>query len=218
MVAGKLVFIAFGDSLTVGYHPPALSGESPRTTPYTRFLAEKAEGFLNQEGASALHAVFTNKGITGELTSEMLGRFDTDVVSQNPDAVIVLGGSNDLGWGYEPSTVAENLQEMYGNALANDIEPVSCTVPSVRGFDEGIEPRLELNRLIKSCAAEMEIACADLFSATCDQPTNRLKQEYSEDGLHMTSEGYRALGDTIFSEAVRGIILRRLRNNAHSLV
>jgi lysophospholipase L1-like esterase len=215
-VASRLVFVALGDSLTVGYHPPPLNGESPRATPYTRFLAEEVEGFLSREGASGLQVGFMNRGVTGELTSDMLGRFETDVVSQRPDAVIVLGGSNDLGWGYEPSTVAENLQEIYEKARAKGMEPISCTVPSVFGFDEGIEPRLELNRLIKGCSAERGMACVDLFRATCDPPTNRLKQEYSDDGLHMTSAGYRTLGETIFLEAVRGIILRRLGGSAHS--
>lgn len=213
-MASRLVFVALGDSLTVGYHPPALEGDSPRATPYTRYLAEKAETFLSQEGVNGLQVVFMNRGITGELTADMLGRFQADVVSQNPDVVVVLGGSNDLGWGYEPSMVAENLSEMYGEALANGIEPVSCTVPSVLGFDEGIPPRLELNQLIKNFAIERGIPCVDLFSATCEPLTSRLKQAYSDDGLHLTAEGYRALGETIFSGAVQEIIVRHLGQNA----
>lgn len=204
----KLIFVAFGDSLTVGYHSPTREDEWPQPTPYTRFLKEWTERMLKQK-AAALRVEFLNRGISGELTSDLVGRFDSDVVRIQPAVVIILGGSNDLGWGADPLSVAANLEWMYDEALANGIRPVACMIPSVLGFDEGIAPRLELNRLIGKCAEERKIICIDLFSATGDSK-GRLKEEYSNDGLHLSPSGYEAMAEALFSGAVSRIVAERL--------
>jgi acyl-CoA thioesterase-1 len=201
----ELVFVAFGDSLTVGYQPPTLGDEMPQPTPYTEFLEERIGKMPGLEMARAPLVEFLNRGVVGELTEDMLGRFDRDVVKAGPDFVIILGGSNDLGWGVEPQSVAENLAMMYREAARHGIQPIACTVPSVLGFDEGIPPRLVLNRLIKEYSAEHGQVCVDLFTATCDS-TGRLREECSSDGLHMNTRGYEEMAGAIFSEAVRDIV------------
>ncbi len=210
----KLSFVAFGDSLTVGYQSPTEEDEWPQPAPYTGFLKEKTEKFLDQRGAVSLVVEFLNRGIVGELTGDMINRFDRNVVEPHPDAVIILAGSNDLGWGFEPRSVAGNLARMYGDALSHGIQPVACTVPSVLGFDEGIGPRLELNQLIEQYRSIRNVVCVDLFSATGDSSTRRLKEEYSNDGLHLNAQGYKAMAEAIFSEAVRGIVSTFLEDTA----
>jgi len=199
----KLI-VAFGDSLTVGYQSPTEDEEFPKTAPYTAFLSNRVDGMLS-ERAPGFRVEFLNRGIVGELTDDMVDRFGRDVVGLRPDAVIILGGSNDLGWGTGPSPVAENLAGMYDEALNNDIQPVACTVPSVRGYDEGIPPRLQLNGLIRDCSESRGIVCVDLFTATADS-AGRLQEEYSNDGLHLSHLGYEAMAEAIFSDAVRGMI------------
>lgn len=208
--AKTFVFMAFGDSLTVGYQSPTEEDKLPESTPYTGFLKEKTEKLLGQRGAVGPRVEFLNRGIVGELTDDMVDRFDRDVMESQPDSVIILGGSNDLGWGIEPQYVADNLARMYGEALTHGIQPVTCTVPSVLGFDEGIQPRLQLNQLIKGYSAERSIVCVDLFSATADSLTGRLKEDYSNDGLHLSALGYETVAETIFSGAVKGIVSKRL--------
>ena len=199
----RLVFIAFGDSLTVGHHSPTI--DDPLPTPYTWILQRRTE---NTPG---LQVEFVSKGVSGQVTEEMLTRFEVDVIDAQPDAVIILGGSNDLGWGIERKEILGNLVEMYDHAQEHGIRPVACTVPSVLGWDEGIKPRLELNRLIEEYCERNGIICVDLFSATCDSDM-RLKEEYSDDGLHLTSLGYQAMADAIFSGAVKEIVEKRLRD------
>ena len=165
---------------------------------------------LDQRGAVGLRVEFLNRGVVGELTEDMVKRLDRDVLRSQSDAVIILGGSNDLGWGHEPQSVAGNLRRMYDEALLYRIQPVSCTVPSVLGFDEGIQPRLQLNQLIKKYSEERGIVCVDLFSATGDSSTGRLKEEYSNDGLHLSPLGYEAVAEAIFSGAVSGMVSKRL--------
>jgi alpha-L-fucosidase len=198
----RLVFIAFGDSLTVGTHSSTVDDPSP--TLYTRALQSR------MENESGFRVEFVNRGVSGEVTEEMLARFEVDVIDAHPDVVIVLGGSNDLGWGIEPSEILGNLIGMYDRAQERGIRPVACTVPSVLGWDEGIKPRLELNRLIREHCERSSIVCVDVFSATCDADM-RLKQEYSDDGLHLTPLGYRAMADAVFSDAVKAIVEASLR-------
>lgn len=202
----ELVFVAFGDSLTVGYQSPTLGDELPRPAPYTEFLKERVEKMPDLDTADAPRVEFLNRGVVGELTEDMLDRFDRDVVKVEPDFVIILGGSNDLGLGVEPQHVAGNLMQMYREAVRHGIRPIACTVPSIRGFDEGIPPRLVLNRLIKKYSAEHGQVCVDLFTATSDSTTGRLREECSNDGLHMNKRGYETMAEVIFSEAVREIV------------
>jgi lysophospholipase L1-like esterase len=201
--ARKLI-VAFGDSLTVGYQSPTEDGELPRPAPYTAFLSKRVDGMLGKR-APGFKVEFLNRGIVGELTDDMVVRFSRDVLRPRPDAVIILGGSNDLGWGMDPSSVAENLAGMYGEALKKGIQPVACTVPSVRGYEEGIRPRLLLNGLIRTHSEALGIICVDLFSVTSDS-AGSLREALSNDGLHLTPQGYEAMAEAIFSEAVRGMI------------
>lgn len=205
------MIVAFGDSLTVGYLSPTVGDDWPQPVPYTRFLRRKADALLRSAGNAALNVdlEFLNRGVVGELTEDMLNRFNRDVIEIRPDTVIVLGGSNDLGWGLGPQSVASNLTAMYDDALRNEIQPVSCTVPSVLGWDDGIEPRLRLNELIKERSADRGIACVDVFLATSD-PSGRLKTNYSNDGLHLSEVGYEVMADAIFSEAISAVVSKRL--------
>lgn len=202
----RFVFVAFGDSLTVGYQSSSLGDELPLITPYTEFLKKRIETMPDLDTAGGPRVEIFNRGVVGELTEDMLDRFDRDVVKVEPDFVIVLGGSNDLGWGVEPQPVAGNLAEMYREAVRHEIRPIACTVPSILGFDEGIPPRRVLNRLIKEYSAQHCQVCVDLFTATCDSTTGRLREGYSNDGLHLNTRGYEAMAEAIFSEAVRDII------------
>jgi lysophospholipase L1-like esterase len=204
-----LVIVAFGDSLTVGYRSPTGEDSEPMPTPYTAFLKRKTEKMLEREGSSRFRVTFVNRGVVGELTEDMLSRFDREVMESRPDAVIILGGSNDLGWGLEPPVIAGNLMQLVDQALTAGIQPVTCTVPSVLGFDEGIRPRLELNRLIQKQSSDRGVVCVDLFTPTSDS-AGRLRAEYSNDGLHLSAAGYETMAEAIFSGAVNGIVSRRL--------
>jgi len=186
-----------------------MEAEEPLPIPYTAFL-KRMTGKMQEVRSGNLEIEFLNRGIVGELTEDMADRFDRDVLGTRPDAVIILGGSNDLGWGLEPKTIAGNLLQMTDGALSQGIQPVACTVPSVRGFDEGIRPRLQLNGLIKKQSQDRGVVCVDLFSATSDS-VGRLMEDYSNDGLHLSASGYEAMADALFSGAVSGIVLQRLK-------
>jgi lysophospholipase L1-like esterase len=198
-----ITFVAFGDSLTVGFIPSRIA-----TQPYSRFLKEIVDDSLKQlEKDSDVEVRFINRGVNGDLTSGMLVRFRKDVIQLNPQYVIILGGANDIGWDLPVEEIFLNLQRMYDMALENNVEPIACTVPSIIGWDEGLPQRVRLNQSIKQYCSERGILFADLYSKTCDPKTKRLRSEHSSDGLHLNTLGYRKIAESIFEEVVKGLLI-----------
>ncbi|HTN42851.1 MAG TPA: GDSL-type esterase/lipase family protein [Nitrospiria bacterium] len=190
-----LRIIAFGDSLTVGYQSPTAENPDGAATPYGRFLQERL-------GESAEVLI---RGLNGELTGEMALRLGTDVLPLRPDYVIVLGGTNDLGWGARPPDVMRNLVTIYERVRGAGGRPVAVTIPSILGFDDGIPPRQTLNRLILEYSRTKPQPAVDLFTATAEPETLRLAGAYSNDGLHLSTEGYRVLAGLLYEEVFSGI-------------
>ena len=196
------LIVCFGDSLTAGHQSPTPDQPQLRETPYGTFLQERL-------GASV---TITVSGICGELTGEMVERFARDVIARKPASVVILGGTNDLGWETAPVDILRNLVVMYDMALAESIRPVAVTVPSIRvqgdvGTGEGrlwleghIQRRRELNDMIRDVCLANQFPCVDLFSATQEQGSGLLARPYSNDGLHLTTEGYRCLAELLYEE------------------
>jgi lysophospholipase L1-like esterase len=197
-----ITFIAIGNSLTVGFIPLRLANQ-----PYSRFLKEITDDFLKQlEMISPFKIRILNKGVNGDLTSNMLLRFKRDVINLKPNYVIILGGTNDIGWNFPVDEIFDNLKKMFEITMDNNIKPIGCTIPSILGWDEGIPPRLKLNKMLKRFCRDKGIPCTDLFAKTCDPKTGRLRSDYSIDGLHLNASGYRKIAETIFEEAIKGLL------------
>src|SRR6185312_6512508 len=114
--------ICFGDSLTAGFQSPTRDNPTGRETPYGRFL----QSYLGDV------VEIRTSGICGELTGEMIVRFQRDVLDRQPGYVPILGGTNDLGWNASPSDIMCNLAMMYEQTLAMGGMPLPVTVPSIR--------------------------------------------------------------------------------------
>ena len=195
----------FGDSLTAGYQVRAETGMPLPDAPYGGFLQE----WLGARGKVSV------QGICGEVTSDMVTRFSRDVVDAAPSRTVILGGTNDLGWGVAPPAIVANLERLYSMALEAGIQPVGVTVPSLRveGHETGplpawldahVRARLALNRLITERCAHRRMPCVDLFQATVDGPALLLAARFSSDGLHLNTAGYRTFArlvwDAVFAD------------------
>ena len=194
--------VCFGDSLTAGFQSPAVDNPLGTETPYGRFLQELT-------GPSVRVSV---SGICGELTGEMAMRFRSAVLVHQPTYVVILGGTNDLGWNAIPADIMRNLLKMYELAAAAGIKPVPVTVPSIRAgddlcseegrrwFAEHLDRRHQLNELILRYAESKRLAAFDLFAATVEPETQQLAARYSNDGLHLTTAGYRLVAERLYRE------------------
>lgn len=194
--------ICFGDSLTAGFQSPTAECPAGHETPYGLFLQERLGPGVDVRIS----------GICGELTSEMTMRFRHDVLQHRPSHVVVLGGTNDLGWNARPEDIIKNLIKMYELARAAEIVPVPVTLPSIRVDLVGAGPDAEawlaqhldrrrvLNALIGDYAASNHLVCVDLFTATAEPESGQLAAPYSNDGLHLTTAGYRLLASLLYEQ------------------
>lgn len=200
--------ICFGDSLTAGFQSPTRDNPQGRATPYGEWVQERL-------GAAGEVRV---SGICGELTAEMLMRFQRDVLEHQPHYVVILGGTNDLGWNGPPAEIMRNLVKMYEQTLAAGGVPVPVTVPSLRVEDAGasregqewvaghLARRFELNALIGAYAGAKTLQVIDLFAATAESGTNLLAREYSNDGLHLSTAGYRLFADLVYRQFLQPML------------
>jgi len=188
MIASSHI-VCFGDSLTAGFQSPTADNPHGIETPYGRFLQELT-------GPAVRVSV---SGICGELTGEMTKRFRLAVLAHQPTHVVILGGTNDLGWNALPEDIMRNLLKMYELAAAAGIEPVPVTVPSIRVGDD-LDRRHQLNTLILRYAESKRLVAFDLFAATAEPETQQLAARYSNDGLHLTTAGYRLFAERLYQE------------------
>lgn len=191
-----LRIIALGDSLTTGCQSPTAENPDGDSTPYGEFLQKRL-------GAWAEVLV---RGVNGELTGPMAMRLGRDVIPLRPDYVVILGGANDVGWGVPPQEIMRNLVAMYERARGAGIKPVAVTIPSIRGADSLIRPRQLLSRLILDYCKANPQPFVDLFAATAEPETPRLAERYSNDGLHLTTEGYYLLAELLYEQVFKSAI------------
>jgi lysophospholipase L1-like esterase len=143
---------------------------------------------------------YINRGISGQVTGQMLLRFYPDVIALQPKAVVIFGGTNDIGGNIGPvplETIENNLAAMADMARANGIKVVLasvmpvCDLPGKTPMTPGRPPEsiLALNRWIREYAASHNFVYLDYFTATVDDK-GFFRAELTEDGLHPTAKGY----------------------------
>src|SRR5918994_1684043 len=142
---------------------------------------------------------YINRGISGETTSQMLVRFQSDVIKLRPKVVVILGGINDLARNTGPKTlktIEGNLASMVTLARDNGIYVVLASLLPVRDYDTANDSRPDqirrINRWIKQYATEHGVTYLDYYSAMADGK-GLLKDELSNDGLHPNSRGYQVM-------------------------
>lgn len=197
--------VCFGDSLTAGYQADHSGRIRQPDCPYGIFLQE----WLGPERPVVI------SGICGEVTQAMLQRFPSDVLARQPNFTVILGGTNDLGWGMAPPEIHRNVRSMYEMALHRHIHPVGVTVPSIHVEEtasavtpdslpawlrDHLDRRIVLNQLIRDTCVALGIPCVDLFTATADGSLHLLAAQFSSDGLHLNTEGYREFANLVWKE------------------
>jgi lysophospholipase L1-like esterase len=139
---------------------------------------------------------YVNLGVGGNTTAQMLARFDTDVTSHHPDAVLIWGGTNSVGT--NPDEVVEGeLQAIYEKTMSAGITPIACTISPrrdpARGWPDYNPHIVAINSWIKEYAAAHGIAVADFYTVTVDAGDGQLRAEFSYDGVHITTAAYQAI-------------------------
>ena len=155
------------------------------------------ENWLKESPAFFARGERVDRGISGQTSAQMLGRFQADVVALKPAVVHILAGTNDIAGNGGPTDVAaitDNIRSMVQLARANGIAVVLATVPPARRFDwrPEIEPRpaiAALNGWIRDYARAQGLALAD-YHAVLDDGDGGLTAADAADGVHPTAAGY----------------------------
>ncbi len=147
---------------------------------------------------------FVNRGISGQTTLQMVGRFLQDVVALKPKAVLILAGTNDIAQGIRVSAVEDNLTAMGELAKASGIKPVFASVLPVSDYHKDVDVRFEVTRtrplsMIRQINSWLQEYCrkegftyVDYFAAMADA-NGLMPADMADDGLHPNSKGYRVM-------------------------
>ncbi len=188
----KLKIVGLGDSTTAGT-PGFLS---PIESPPDGAGDEKSQySYWLMKGHRDWDVL--NRGVNGERSDEILGRFPRDVLAEKPAIVVTLAGVNDIYQGFAAEFATRNLSKIYFMALKAGIVPISCTILpyNTMGRKEKLLRR-ELNEWIGAESRRMSIPFSDTASAV-SAPDNADRLAGSPDGLHPDVAGYRKMASAI---------------------
>jgi len=202
----QIKIVAFGDSITA-----AVIGLYPEQR-WTHLLEAK----LNENSLRAEYRVI-NAGIGGNTSREGLARITRDVISQNPNVVLVEFGGNDVVADKAREVSLEeyssNLNAMYEKLTAINAEMILLTFPPVvntwhingkkakyvnsGGLDEYVELYRETTRKF---AKEKGLRLIDVDRAlrkACEDAS--VEKIILSDGVHLTAKANQIVAETIYN-------------------
>jgi len=178
-------------------------GHPSSKTPRVVFLGDSiTDGWQLTEYFSGRD--FVNRGISGQITGEMLGRMVADVIDLKPAAVLVLAGTNDIARGVPAGTIKNNLTMIAELAEANQIRPMFASILPVSDYHKNANARFAmtlrrppaaiqaLNNWLRQFCSQHGYIYVDYFSAMVDS-AGYLQADLADDGLHPNGKGYRVM-------------------------
>jgi lysophospholipase L1-like esterase len=159
---------------------------------------------------------FVNRGISGQITGQMLGRMKADVIDLHPAAVVILGGVNDLAREIPLTAIEDNYVLLADLAAASRIKVVLASVLPVSDFHKDVDPSYErttarplvfikaLNDWLASFCAQRGYTFLNYAPALADSQ-GLLGEDLSDDGLHPNSKGYRLMAPLALQAVDRAV-------------
>lgn len=199
----KTKVIFFGDSITeLGVKKDKYTGYIVRMDSMLKAL-NKADDFE-----------LIGSGIGGNKVYDLYLRLEDDVLSKNPDVVVIYVGVNDvwhkslLGTGTDPDKFERFYQAIIKKLKERNIKVVLCT-PAVVGEKTDMSNPLDgdLNRysnIIRDLAAKNSLPLVDLRKQFLDylklnNPENKEKEILTYDRVHMNGKGNQFLADAMWN-------------------
>jgi lysophospholipase L1-like esterase len=191
------VIVSLGSSPLMGQDLKAFPPGKERVV----FMGDSITLEWGQERLFVEHPEFTNRGIPGQTTGQMLDRFQVDVIALKPDVVHIMGGTNDVAENYGPVSddiIENSIRAMIDLAVANNIKVVLATIPPAKKipWHPELEPAArikELNAWLRAYAASRHIVLVDYWTALADS-RGGMRPEYSGDGVHPNGAAHAVMG------------------------
>lgn len=175
-LADTLRITALGDSLVHGYGLPQGQGFVPQL-----------ETWLHEKGVDV---VVANAGVSGDTTAGGAARIDW-TLSDQPDALIVLFGGNDMLRGLSPSEARGNLHRILSAAQGAEVEVMLIGMLAPGNY--GPDYKAEFDALYGDLASEFGVVLhADAFAGIraevgADPAAAQIYMQ--EDGIHPNAAG-----------------------------
>lgn len=132
-----------------------------------------------------------NQGIGGDTTDGVLERLDA-VVAEQPEAIVLLIGTNDFG-NHRASVehVVRGVESVLVT-LRRELPGVRLLLVSILPREAEWAAKIDAaNRHLRQFVATCHAQYLDLWPALADG--DHLDERYTDDGLHLTEDGYRAV-------------------------
>lgn len=198
----KTKVIFFGDSIT------ELGVKKDR---YVGYIL-KMDSMLKAEKKDYQYEL-TGSGISANKVYDLYLRLEDDVLSKNPDVVVIYVGVNDvwhktlLGTGTDADKFEKFYQAIIKKLKDKNIKVILCT-PAVVGEKSDMSNPLDgdLNRysnIIRDLAKKNELPLVDLRKKFLDylkdnNPENKEKDILTYDRVHMNNKGNQFLADAMW--------------------
>ena len=162
---------------------------------------------------------YVNKGISGETTTQMLARFEKDIVALQPEVVVILGGTNDFSRGTGVDNAYNNIRDMAQMAVNGidglkavvicSLTPCNSSCPASAGSStRGVLIKQLNNRLRTELVPSNPLyAYCDYWSALAEDPVNGLTMDMAYrlyDDLHPGPDGYTVM-ESVLQPILQGI-------------
>ncbi len=146
---------------------------------------------------------YIGRGISGQVSAQMLVRFRQDVIDLHPAVVVINAGTNDVAENqgpYNEDFTLGNIISMTELAQTNGIAVVLTSVLPAAAFrwrpsiTDAADKIAALNKRIRAYAASKGIPYVDYYSAmVVSDPSRALNPAYSNDGVHPVAAGYEVM-------------------------
>ncbi|MTI81308.1 MAG: hypothetical protein FH758_10590 [Firmicutes bacterium] len=186
--------VCLGDSLTAGY-------------PYDKELS-----WVQLCSKELLDINLINAGISNHTTGDMLARFDKDVTPHNPNAVFIMGGTNDAWQEVHLLDTQNNIKEMINKTININALPILGMLPPIIKEKVQMENVEQFNKQLKiirnwlkEYSQEQGIRILDFYTPLCKVDSDQGDPHLFVDGGHPNRKGYQTLADNV-KEDLRNII------------
>jgi len=158
-------------------------------------ITANASSYADQLKANNPEMVIKKIAKVGEKTDWMLDNLQKELSENKYDAVVILGGINDIYAKGQISDAKLNLQKMYDLAHDKGAKVIGVTPPPTGTYSAWSEKKQELQEqlnafVMKNPALDYKIDFYSLLSDGVNQ-----KKQYLTDGLHPNATGHKELKD-----------------------
>ena len=168
---------------------------------------------------------FVNRGISGQITGEMLGRFKADVLNLQPAAVLILAGTNDLARNIPLVAIEDNYTMMATLASAHNIKVIFASVLPVSDYHKDQNPAYEmtgirppvfiqaLNGWLQNFCTQKGYTFLNYFKEMADQQ-GQMGADLADDGLHPNAKGYRIMAPLALAAVDKTVVTHAVISEA----